>query len=280
MNLADTQADLLRAAFGDRELAVTHLSGGLHGRCYRVTGAAFDYAVRMPVPDEGCHCLGSAAEQRVLARVAAAGLAPPVAQTAPELGLVVTQFLVDAQPWSAAQARQPRNIDRMAARLRSLHTLELELERYAVAAAADTYARVASGRIVLSPEQRRWRDELLRLAAGFERRFPPAVPCHNDLVASNVLDDGQLWLVDFEYASLSAPILDLAGFAGLNELGADERARLVASYYAGERTPFDADELDAAIRLVRLLAYFWVLAYGLVSVSAADFADAMAAVLR
>jgi hypothetical protein len=82
---------------------------------------------------------------------------------------------------------------------------------------------------------------------------------------------------------LSAPILDLAGLAGLNDFDAGERLRLVRAYYGDERVPFDATALDGAIRLVRLLAYFWVLAYGLAAEApqgAADFADAMAAMLR
>jgi thiamine kinase-like enzyme len=280
MILSEAHRVILRAAFGNTEFAVARLSGGLHGRCIRATAKGFDYAVRMPSPDEGRFRLNSLDEQRVLARASAAGLAPPVVSTPPELGLVVTEFLTSARPWSAADARQPGNIDRLAAQLRSLHAQELELEPFAGVAAAADYARAAAERLALSPEQRRWRDDLLRLSHGLEARLTPAVPCHNDLVASNVLDDGALWLVDFEYAALSAPILDLAGVAGLNELDAGACARLVTAYYNGARAPFDADELDSAIRFVRLLAYFWALAYGTGSTAAADFAAAMAAMLR
>ena len=168
-------------------------------------------------------------------------------------------------------------------RLKGLHSLELELEPLAIIAAAEDYARVAASRIELTAEQSRWSDELLSLAAVFDASFAPTVPCHNDLVASNVVDDGELWLVDFEYAASSAPILDLAGLAGLNDYDAAQRARLIAAYYGGERVPFGTEQLDAAIRLVRLLAYFWVLAYGgrqVVSSGADGFAAAMAAMLR
>jgi len=289
MGLTEMHRVLLRAAFGERELTVTRLSGGLHGRCFRVTSPGFDYAVRMPAPDEGSFRLDSRTEQRVIAAVAAAGLAPPVAPLPPELGLVATRFIAGGRPWSAADAGEPRNIERLARRLKALHALELELEPFAVVAAADDYACVAASRIELTAEQRRWSAELLGLAADFEASFAPTVPCHNDLVASNVVDNGQLWLVDFEYAASSAPILDLAGLAGLNDFDARQRGRLVEAYYEREDVPFDVEQLDAAIRLVRLLAYFWVLAYGagedlseteMHTDKGAGFAAAMAAMLR
>ena len=49
--------------------------------------------------------------------------------------------------------------------------------------------------------------------------------------APNVLDDGGLVLVDFEYAVRAAPVLDLAGLAGMNDYGERECRELLAAYY-------------------------------------------------
>ena len=90
-------------------------------------------------------------------------------------------------------------------------------------------------------------------------------------------------LIDFEYAALSSPILDLAGLAGFNHFDTDQRARLIGAYYGHYDVPFSADELHDAIRLVRLLSYFWALSHGGAGKSNEDlaiFADAMAAMLR
>ena len=98
-----------------------------------------------------------------------------------------------------------------------------------------------------------------------------------------MLDNGELWFVDFEYAVMSAPILDLASLAGLNEFDADQRARLIGAYYGHYDVPFSANEFHDAIRLVRLLSYFWVLAFVGSTKSTEDcaiFADFMAAMLR
>ena len=51
--------------------------------------------------------------------------------------------------------------------------------------------------------------------------------------SSGHADDGDLVLVDFEYAVRAAPALDLAGLAGMNDYGENECRELLAAYYAG-----------------------------------------------
>jgi thiamine kinase-like enzyme len=63
------------------------------------------------------------------------------------------------------------------------------------------------------------------------------VPCHNDLLAENYLDDGrQLWIVDYEYSGNNDPTFELGNTA--QELGYDDVQihELCAAYY-GEASP-------------------------------------------
>lgn len=281
--VSEAHQKLIQAAYGDRIASIEHLSGGLHGRCYRVQGADFDNAVRMPPPREDEFRLDTIDEQRVIASVAAVGIAPPAAEVDASLGLVATKYLANARTWTPRDARRLENLDYLAARLKALHACKLELPPYACVGAAEAYAQTAAQYHELTMEQRRWRDDLLELARVFEARFPPETPCHNDLVASNVLDDGEIWLIDFEYAVMSAPILDLASLAGLNDFDANQRARLIGAYYGHYDVPFSADEFSDAVRLVRLLSYFWALAFGGAedsTESVTAFADSMVAMLR
>ena len=144
MSMHEEHRALLRAAYGERALSVEPLSGGLHGRCYRVQGAGFDHAVRMPAPDESKYRLDSVDEQLVLAYVAAAGLAPPVVEIDASLGVVATAYLGDARTWSPRDTRRLENLDYLAARLKGLHACKLELPAYACVGAAEEYTQAAA----------------------------------------------------------------------------------------------------------------------------------------
>ena len=55
---------------------------------------------------------------------------------------------------------------------------------------------------------------------------------HNDLLAANIMDDGdRLWLVDWEYAGFNTPLFDLAGLATNNQLSQDQVAFMLARYF-------------------------------------------------
>jgi len=277
----DAQRRLLALAFGSSDLRIAPLSGGLRARCYRVTADSIDAAVRLP----GQHGirLSHDVERALSAKAAAAGIAPPVLDTPQALGLIATRFLAEARPWAPADARKPDNIDRASALLARLHALDVELQRLVWAEVAEGYVRSAQSHRTLSVEQRRWRDELLVLAREFDACEAPLVPCHNDLVASNFLDDGKLYLVDFEFATQAAALLDLASLAAFNAFDANARQRLSESYASASGAPVDVAALERMIRLVRLLAFFWLLAEPSqddAAGTASAFADGVAAMLR
>jgi aminoglycoside phosphotransferase (APT) family kinase protein len=239
------------------------LSGGVNRRSFLVSAGGREYVLRLPTAGaEGL--LDLATEAVAMRAAAAAGIAPHVIAVATTRGLLLTEFRASAKRWTPAAARKRGNIERLADLLRGLHAIEIDLPVYAAERIARGYlAALAAG---AAPELGRfggvriqaWTDELLDLARRYDAEHPPTAFCHNDLVAANVLDDGELALVDFEYAVRGSPLLDLAGLAGMNDFGAAQQRELLAAYHRHDAVPRAASiELERGVRMVRLMAFFW-----------------------
>jgi len=266
------------------DLAVAPLPGGVSNRSYRLTDAERSWAIRLPLGIGEEETLDPATENQLLGLIAAAGLTPEVAATDVDSGALITRYLSGAVPWTARQAREPENISRIAERLRLLHGLEARLPDFCPIRVAATYLDgVAGANAGLSGEEEGWGRELTALAAAYEERFSPTTLCHNDLVAANILERETLWLVDFEYALRSDPILDLASLAGMNNYDTSQRGLLLEAYDRLSPTPSRCAQLDDVIRLTRLLSYFWAVSRSRKlrdGDGSLAFAEAMAAMLR
>ena len=94
-------------------------------------------------------------------------------------------------------------------------------------------------RIPTTWRSRSWRPE----TSASSRRVGPVtiVFGHNDLLAANLIDDGQrLWLIDWDYAGFNSPLFDLANLASNNELSPDLETQLLRALLwrgTGPRAP-------------------------------------------
>jgi aminoglycoside phosphotransferase (APT) family kinase protein len=233
------------------------LGGGLNERSYLITAGERRHVLRLPVAT-AVAWLDLAAEVRAARAAAEAKLAPDVIAADLEAGLLLTDYRAGA--WSPAFAREPESVAAAARLLRSLHGLSVELPVYSARWFASTYLGSLADSNVrpLGAEERRWAAELSTLAAAFDAAHPPTAFCHNDLAAANIVGDrSAARLIDFEYAGRGAPLLDLASLAGMNGFAESQRRQLLESYYGTAAAAPTMRELTGAIRIVRLLAYFW-----------------------
>jgi thiamine kinase-like enzyme len=253
-------ARVLGAELGSRA-TIAPLAGGIKKRSYLVSAKDDRWVLRLPVRGADA-LLDLATEAAVMRAAAAAGLAPDVIAVDAEAGILLTDYRAAARVWSAADAREPRNIERVAALLRELHALRVRAPAFAAESIARGYiaelsAGVYVGRTRFDADEQAWVDELLERARHYDAAYPPTVLCHNDLVPANVLDDGRLVLVDFEYAARSAPVLDLANVAAMNDYDARERRALLAAYRGADGAEISEPDLEGVVRLVRLMGFFW-----------------------
>ncbi len=232
------------------------ISGGVSPRTFLAVAGNQQYVLRMPTASSMA-LLDLTTEAHAMRVAAAADLAPAVVAVDIEAGLLLTQYQV--MPWTNEMVIEPIAVSTIVQLLRALHSLPVELPVIAVGEIAMRYLdELDSDAAPLTADDRRWGDELLRLARHHEANHAPTAFCHNDLVASNILTDGATArLVDFEYAGRGAPLLDLANLAGMNGFTESQQRLMLAEYYGEPVGQSLARELDNAIRMVRLLAYFW-----------------------
>lgn len=234
------------------------LGGGISNASYTVAHAGKRYVLRFRLDSPGAR-LTLGEELALLRPLAAAGITPQALGIDEPTQALLTRFVADAVQWTTAAARDGANIARIADVLRRLHAVPAKTRLFDPVRYAEQYVEAAKRR--LDERGRRLAAELRERAADFGARYRASAVCHNDLVAANVLDDrGALLLVDFEYAALASPVLDLASLAAMNEYDRAGQRELLCAYFMTAAAPVAADEFAKVVRLVRLLAFFWAMA--------------------
>jgi thiamine kinase-like enzyme len=64
----------------------------------------------------------------------------------------------------------------------------------------------------------------------------PTVPCNNDLLAENFIDDGeQIWIIDYEYAGNNDPCFELGNIWSECHLSVEQLEELITAYFGRPR---------------------------------------------
>jgi aminoglycoside phosphotransferase (APT) family kinase protein len=246
----------LEAALGPREGEPEVLGGGLTNRNLRVRLGGADYVLRLCAKETEVLGIDREAEVAAASAAHALGLAPEVVLFLTEEGCVVTRFVAGREA-TAAEVRSPALLARLAAGLRAVHAGPPLPVAFDVPALSRAYAVETVARGGAVPAAHRAAQELAdRIAGAFGSPVHPEhapVPCHDDLLTANVLltADGDLQLVDWEYAGMGDRFFDLGNLAVNNELDEDDERRLLDAYFGdGGATP----RRVAALRLMRLMS--------------------------
>jgi thiamine kinase-like enzyme len=233
-----------------REVTVSELSGGLTNTNYLVDAEGDRYVVRLPGASTELLAVDRANERHNAAAASTTGVSPRVVEVLEDVDVMVIAF-VEGTTMSSERLREPEMASRIASSLRRLHAGPRFLEDFDMFRLTERYLRVCGERGYRIPEGfDDQRDHVAEIERALDSRPLPMVPCHNDLLADNYIDDGeQLWIVDFEYSGNNDPTFELGDTAQECGFDPDQRARLCEAYF-GEATP----ELLARMDLQALMA--------------------------
>jgi thiamine kinase-like enzyme len=139
---------------------------------------------------------------------------------------------------SIAALGAPGMPTRIAATLRKLHAGPRFRDDFDMVRLSERYLALVDVRDIPVPLGYRERlPAIPRIEAALAAHPLPTVPCHNDLLAENYLDDGErLWLVDYEYSGNNDPTFELGNTC--QELGYDDaQVRELCAAYFGDASP-------------------------------------------
>jgi thiamine kinase-like enzyme len=235
---------------------VSDLPGGLTNRNFKVTTPDGVFVARVFSDDAGLLAIDRDHEYRNSLIAAAAGVGAPVVEYRPADRVLVLGFL-DGRTLTNADVADPATLDRIAVACRTLHEAGRFVGDFDMFDVQARYLAAASGAGIAIPAGY---DELTpafaAARAALAVRAEGTVPCNNDLLAANFIDNGErVWLIDYEYSGNNDACFELGNIAGECGLSAGALAALVTAYYGRPRR-----SRIARAELFRLVSrYGWTL---------------------
>jgi thiamine kinase-like enzyme len=248
------------AALAGRSWSVTDLPGGLTNVNVRVRGTddgpPLDIVVRCSSNDAGLLGIDRDTEHLNTDAAARAGVGAPVVEYRPDLCMLAIGYL----PGKALvdnDFADPGILQRAAAAVRGLHAgprFASDFDMFA--RQADYLATIKAHGFRLPTTYDDHGEDWQRVREALARAPRPTVPCNNDLLAANFIDDGnRVWLIDYEYSGNNDACFELGNTA--TECGfSPELTEAWTEAYFGSPTAADF----ARVRLQMLCScYGWSL---------------------
>jgi thiamine kinase-like enzyme len=220
-----------------KEISIQPLSGGLTNSNFKVQVDDTPYFVRVPGASTDLLAINRDNEVHNSKAAFVAGVGPKVLYHLPEYNAMVLEFL-HGETMSKASLNEPGQPTRMAEAIKKLNDGPGFLQDFNMFRLAEYYLSLCKGRDIRIPDGYLGRLETIaRIERAMEVNPLPIVPCNNDLLAENYIDDGkQLWLIDYEYSGNNDPTFELGNTCQEMQFNDEQIAEVCAAYF-GEAKP-------------------------------------------
>jgi thiamine kinase-like enzyme len=215
-----------------KNISIQPLSGGLTNTNFKVSVDGTPYFVRVPGESTDLLAIDRNNEYHNTRAAAEAGVGPKVLYHLPEYHVMVLEFL-NGKTMSKETLNAPGMPVRMAQSMKRLHAGPRFLMDFNMFRLTEYYLSICA-------------DRNIRLPDGYLDRMPgvsiiekalltdplPTVPCNNDLLAENYIDDGShLWLIDYEYSGNNDPCFELGNTCQEMQFNDDQISEVCLAYF-------------------------------------------------
>lgn len=253
---------------GRNDLKTFPLDGGITNTNYKVEVGGEAFVLR--ITGARTELLGIDRENEYLANKLAgeAGIAPEVIFFIRPEGYLVTRFL-NSRPLPPHEITTTENIMKVASVLKRIHAMPSVPGEFDIFQVIRDYTATVKEFNVEFPPDFDWISSRTAEAENSlsKRPYQPA-PCHNDLLNANFLYDGEIRILDWEYAGMGDVFFDLANFSVHHQL-TDQQDRLFLEGYCGAINPWDWGRLKILKTMSDFREAMWALIQ--VAVSTLDF---------
>lgn len=218
-----------------RQLDWTQLFGGLAHVTYAVrTDRDERYVVKFLTQEMDDFGLMIPIDDLIANTVAAgdSGVGAKVVQSFPDIPSIILEF-IDGKTLSTPDLSDAGYIPRIGRAVRELHTLTPPMtNQINIFTFLDDYLGLVTRHSMATPDGlldhlptfRRIQQALLRNAL-------PPVPSNNDLLARNIMDDGRIRLIDYDFSGMNDPMFDVGDLAMEGSYDPDQIAQVCEAYW-------------------------------------------------
>ncbi len=217
-----------------KEVSIESLSGGLTNTNYKVTVDGTPFFVRVPGESTELLAVDRKNEYTNSKAAAKAGVGPKVLYYLPDFQVMVLEF-IEGVTMSKDALNAPGMPTRMAQAIKQLHAGPRFLTDFNMFRLTEYYLKLCDERSIPIPDGYLERIPTVeQVEKAFSVNPLPNVPCNNDLLAENYIDDGKsLRLIDYEYSGNNDPCFELGNTCQEMEFN-EEQIREVSAAYFGE----------------------------------------------
>lgn len=218
---------------GDRR-SVTELSGGLTNRNLLIQSGNTKYVARISSNHSSLLAIDRENEYENSLLAAEIGVGPAVHGYLPGEGLLVIEF-IHGRTFTAQDVSD--NLPRIAQSCRSLHSAKPFARNFDMFNAQSSYLQVVQERGFRLPiDYLKFSDHISKMRTAMKVLEEGRVPCNNDLLPGNFIDDGQkIWIIDYEYSGNNDACFELGNIWAESFLELEKLEELVDAYYGVHR---------------------------------------------
>lgn len=193
------------------KVIIKEIGGGATNKNYIITLDDKKYFMRMSVPNESLG-LTENHEYGVMKKASDAGFAPAIILYAPQDHILVSDFI---------EGKPPTSLPKIGKLIRSFHESSIFFDT-----ATNPYD-------ILRQYNKSCRQVWIQDVLALESSYPADhhTPCHLDIHKGNLMETPEkIWMIDWEYASMSDPYFDLATICSADNLTDEQMKELLHAY--------------------------------------------------